>query len=127
MKKPWNLSWSFSSSFAALILLGILATLPLTGCSRGRHTSDARLRQIDEALDSQLPTGTSRSRVSIYLSAQGFPIESAKDPHDLVAIVHRVDTETLRPVTARVTFHFDASGNLKSYDLVDAPGSASQQ
>ncbi len=126
MKKLGNLTESSALSLAALILLGIWATVSLTGCRSGRHTSDPRLRQIDDTLDSQLPAGTSKSKVSFYLSSQGFPLENTNDPHALVAIVHHVDTETLRPATARVTFHFDDRDNLTSYELAAAPGSASQ-
>jgi hypothetical protein len=84
------------------------------------------MKQIDEMLDSQLPAGTSKSRASFYLSSQGFPLESTSAPRALVAVVHHVDTDTLQPATARVTFHFDASGNLKSYELVYAGGSVPQ-
>ena len=61
-----------------------------------------------------------------YLSSQNFPVENTGDPRAIVAIVHHVDTDTLQPATARVTFHFDASDNLKSYELVTAAGSASR-
>jgi hypothetical protein len=44
----------------------------------------------------------------------------------VVAIVHRVDTDTLQPATARITFHFDDADKLKSYDLEPAPSSAQQ-
>ena len=77
-------------------------------------------------LDSQLPAGTAKSRVMFYLSSQNFPVENTGDARALVAIVHHVDTDTLQPTTARVTFHFDASDNLKSYELVTAAGSASR-
>jgi hypothetical protein len=107
-------------------LLGIFTILALAGCQQSGHTSDARLKQIDEMLDSQLPTGSPRSRVSFYLSSQGFALESTNDPHALVVVVHHVDTETLRPATARVTFHFDSSDNLKSYELVSVGDSAAQ-
>jgi hypothetical protein len=126
MKKLENLSKSSSPPLTSLFLLGVFIALALTGCKRSGHTSDARLKQIDEILDSQLPSGTARSRVSYYLSSQGFPIESTNDPHALVAVVHRVDTDTLQPTTARVTFHFDPSDNLKSYELASVAGSASQ-
>jgi hypothetical protein len=126
MKKLGNLTKSSARSFSALFLLGVLATIPLTGCRQGRHTSDPRLRQIDDMLDSQLPAGTSKSKVSFYLSSQGFPLESTNDPHSMVATIHHVDTDTLRPATARVTFHFDARDNLTSYDLAAAPSSTSQ-
>jgi hypothetical protein len=126
MKKLANSTKSSFPSLAGLFLLGVFAMMPLAGCSQGRHTSDPRLKQIDEMLDSQLPVGTSKSRVSFYLSSQGFSLESAADSHDIVAIVHHVDTDTLQPATARVTFHFDASDNLKSYDLVSVGGSTPQ-
>jgi hypothetical protein len=127
MKKLDSFTKGSSLFLAALCMLGILTTLPIAGCRSGRHTSDSRLRQIDDTLDAQLPAGASKSKVSFYLSSQGFPLESTNDPHAIVAIVHRVDTDTLRPVTARVTFHFDARDNLTTYELALAPGSGSQQ
>ena len=127
MKTPGNFTKGSSRFVAAFFLLGMLATIPLTGCRLGRHTSDPRFRQIDDTLDAQLPAGTSKSKVSFYLSSQGFPLESTSDAHAIVAVVHRVDTETLRPVTARVTFHFDARDNLTTYELAAAPDSASHQ
>jgi hypothetical protein len=126
MKKPENLLNRFALSFAGLFLLGLFVSIPLAGCSSSRHTSDPRLRQIDDMLDSQLPTGTSKSKVTFYLSSQGFALENTNDPHAMVAIVHRVDTDTLRPATARVTFHFDAGDNLTSYELAAAPSSGAQ-
>jgi hypothetical protein len=126
MKKPGNLRKSFALSFAGLFLLGLFVGIPLAGCRSSRHTSDPRLRQIDDMLDSQLPTGISKSKVSFYLSSQGFTIESTNDPQAMVAIVHRVDTDTLRPATARVTFHFDAQDHLTSYELAAAPSSGAQ-
>jgi len=127
MKNQRILAKSPCPSLTKLFLLGVFAMVALAGCKQSGHTSDPRLRQIDEMLDSQLPTGTARSRVSFYLSSQGFPLESSSDPHAIVAIVRHVDTETLQPATARVTFHFDASDNLKSYELVTAAGTASQR
>src|ERR1700756_1771990 len=90
-----------SAFFTSLLFLGVFAVLALAGCKQGRHTSDPRLRQIDEMLDSQLPTGTSKARVTFYLGSQGFPLETTNDPRAIVAIVHHVDTDTLQPATAR--------------------------
>ena len=101
----------------SLILAVILTLLSPAACQRRGHTSDARLRQIDEMLDSQLPAGTPKSRVVFYLNSQGFPIENNVDPHALIATVHHVDTESLKPVNATVTFHFDSEDKLKSYEL----------
>jgi hypothetical protein len=125
MTKPGNFAKSSTLSLAVL-LLGILAMVTFTGCRAGRHTSDSRLRQIDDMLDSQLPAGTSKSKVSFYLSSQGFPVEATNDPHAIVGTVRHVDTETLRPETARVTFHFDARDNLTTYELAVAPNSGAQ-
>ena len=109
-----------------LLLPGVFLALTLAGCKPGVHTSDPRLRQIDQMLDSQLPQGTPKSRVIFFLGSQNFPIENATDAKSVVAIIHRVDTDTLQPATARVTFHFDASDKLKSYELEQAAGTAPQ-
>ncbi len=109
-----------------LLLAGFLLALAVAGCKTGVHTSDPRLRQIDEMLNSQLPQGTPKSRVMFFLSSQNFPVENATDAKAVVAIVHRVDTDTLQPATARVTFLFDASDKLKSYDLEPAASQAPQ-
>ena len=126
MKKFAKFIGSPALPFASAIFLGVLALLTLAGCQNSKHTSDPRLRQIDEMLDAQLPTGTNKSRVTVYLSAQGFTLESTTDPRTIVAIVRHVDTDTLQPATARVTFHFDAGEKLKSYELAPMPGSNSQ-
>jgi hypothetical protein len=126
MKNLRNPSRNSFPSLAGLFLLGVFAMLVLAGCKQSGHTSDPRLRPIDEMLDSQLPAGTAKSRVMFYLSSQNFPVENAGAPRVIVAVVHHVDSDTLQPATARVTFHFDASDNLKSYELVAAAGSASR-
>ena len=102
---------------AGLILFAIVSMLSPASCSKSAHTSDPRLRQIDEMLDSQLPAGTPKPRVILYLNSQGFPIENAADPKTIAATIHHVDTETLKPVTASVTFHFDPQDRLTTYEL----------
>ena len=126
MKNLRDRSRSSFPSLAGLFLLGVFALLALAGCKQNGHTSDPRLRPIDEMLDSQLPAGTAKSRVVFYLNSQNFLIENTGDARAIVAIVHHVDSDTLQPATARVTFHFDASDNLKSYELVTAAGSTSR-
>jgi hypothetical protein len=102
---------------ASFFLLGLFAALAFAGCKQSSHTSDPRLRQIDEMLNARLPVGTPKSRVLFYLSSQGFPVENTNDPHVIAAGIQHVDTETLKPATTRVTFHFDADDKLKSYEL----------
>ncbi len=113
-------------SFLESSLLGLFVLLAIGGCKQITHTSDPRLRQMDEMLEAQLPAGTPKTRVEFYLSSQGFPVQNTNDAHVIVAIVHHVDTDTLRPATAQVTFQFDKSDNLKSYELAPAPDSLQQ-
>jgi hypothetical protein len=126
MKNLRHPSGSSFPSLPSLFPLGVFALLALAGCKQNGHTSDPRLRPIDEMLDSQLPAGTAKSRVVFYLNSQNFPVENTGDTRAIVAIVRHVDSDTLQPATARVTFHFDTSDNLKSYELVAAAGSASR-
>lgn len=119
----------FSSAVGFVLrpsLLTVLFLLTFAGCKSGAHTSNPHLRQIDEMLNAQLPQGTPRPRVIFFLSSQGFPIENTRDAKAIVAIVHRVDTDTLQPETARVTFFFDAGDKLKSYELASVVGSPPQ-
>ncbi len=91
------------------------------GCKTSAHSTDPHLKKIDEMVDAELPKGTSKSRVSYLLSTQGFRTEDSGKPRTLVAIVRKIDTDTLKPENARVTFHFDAKDQLESYDLDRAP------
>ena len=101
-------------SFASLCLLAFLTFMAAAGCNPHAHTSDPRLKQIDQMLDSQLPIGTSKARVAFYLNSQGFQLENTPDPLTIVPTVSHVYTETLQHDTALVTFHFEDPNNLKS-------------
>jgi hypothetical protein len=98
--------------------------LLIGGCkASSRHTSNPQLRQIDELINQQLPPGSPMSRVNFFLNSRGYPTEAAKDTHSIVAVIEHVDTETLQPSAARVTFHFDANDKLLTYELAPAtPG-----
>ena len=98
----------------------ILALLLAAGCQPAGHTSDPQLRKVDLILDQHLPKGTTMNRVISFLSSRGYPMENSRDPHAIVAVVRHIDTATLEPITARVTFHFDARDKLVTYEL--APG-----
>jgi len=110
-RRPWGLLPGY-----ALMLSLVLA---IAGCKgSNRHTSDPQLRQIDELLNKQLPPGTPLSQVTFFVTSRGYPIEGNGDPRILVATVEHVDTKTLRPSAARVTFHFDTNNKLLTYDMV---------
>jgi hypothetical protein len=107
--------------FLLLTCAVLLSSLLGYGCRKNPHTSDSRLQKIDEMLNTQLPPGTPKSRVEFFLSSRGYSIEHSSDKGSLVAIVRHVDTDTLQPAIARVTFHFDPNEKLLSYELQSAP------
>ena len=99
----------------------LLLAFSIYGCKSNAHTSDSRLEKIDEMLNTQLPKGTPRARVELFLNSRGYKLEDAPDKNSLVAVVRQIDTVTLQPRTARVTFHFDLNDKLVSYELTSAP------
>jgi hypothetical protein len=109
-----------------LMLLVALLTIQLIGCKSKGRTADPRLKKIDNMLSAQLPKGTQRGRVEFFLNSRGYRVEDSPDKNVIVAIVRHIDTETLRPATARVTFHFDSNNKLVSYDLQPAPDAPPQ-
>jgi hypothetical protein len=88
---------------------------------KSSHTSDFRLKKIDEMLNAQLPPGTMRTRVEYFLSSRGYRTQRAPGTSSLLALVRHVDPGTLEPATARVTFHFDSNDKLVSYELQYTP------
>jgi len=117
---------SMSLRRSLVVFLTLLLALAASGCQGNSHTSDSRLRKIDETLAAQLPKGTPRSRVEFFLHSRGFPQQYSADPRDVVAIVRLVDIDTLQPATARVTFHFDSLDKLITYDMQTAPNDGPQ-
>jgi hypothetical protein len=113
---PAALPLLLSTAGAALFL-----AFSIYGCKSNAHTSDSRLQKIDEMLSTRLPQGTPRSRLEFFLSSRGYKLEDAPDKNSLVAVVRQIDTDTLQPRTARVTFHFDVHDKLVSYELEAAP------
>jgi hypothetical protein len=107
-------------SLLSLTSVVLFLTFSGYGCRSHAHTSDSHLRQIDELLNAQLPQGTPRSRVQYFLNSRGYKIED-HDKTSLVAVVRHIDTDTLQPATARVTFHFDSNDKLIAYELQSAP------
>lgn len=100
-----------------LAFLSMAFVLAAPGCQSNSHTSNPRLRKIDEMLATQLPKGTPQARVTFFLHSRGFTDEYSPDRSAIVAIVRLVDTDTLQPATARVTFHFDSFDKLTTYDM----------
>ena len=113
-----------STTLSCYLLLAVALALfsAATGCKSGSatHTSDPKLAGIDELLAAQLPPGTPRSRVVFFLNSRGYAMSPAPDSQSVVATVHHVNTNTLQPEAARITFHFDANDKLTTYDLEPA-------
>jgi hypothetical protein len=99
------------------VALASLLILAVAGCQKATRTSDPALVPIQEMLDTQLPAGTPRANVYLYLSTQGYPTEQTEKRDTIVAIIRKIDTQRLEPVTARVTFYFDANGKLTGFEL----------
>lgn len=108
----------FGRNWSSYITLA-LALVFAGGCSQqsaATHTSDPHLVSIDKMLTEQLPKGTTKARVTFYLNSRGYQPQDVRT-NAVVAVVHHIDTETLQPATARVTFHFDSHDVLTSYDI----------
>jgi ATP-dependent 26S proteasome regulatory subunit len=118
-----NSRWLHSNvrPFLLLVCVALMALLLGYGCRKNAHTSDSRLQQIDELLNKQLPPGTPLARVDHFLKSRGYIVQDSPDKNSLVALVRHIDTETLQPATARVTFHFDSNQNLISYEMQLVP------
>jgi hypothetical protein len=117
-KLAWRRGYPLPSALGCLALLFAFSSC---GCKSRAHTSDPRLQKIDEMLNAQLPQGTPRARVEYFLSSRGYNVEGSPDKNALIAVVRHIDTDTLLPATARVTFHFDERQKLTSYELQSAP------
>jgi hypothetical protein len=107
--------------FILPLAIFFVAAFVCAGCEAAKHTSDSRLKKIDLMLDKQLPAGTTRAQVAYFVHARGYSLENTRDKSLIIALVRQVDTDTLQPVTARVTFHFNSSDRLTTYDLQPGP------
>jgi hypothetical protein len=106
-----------SPALVTLACTALVLLFAAGGCKKHSHTRDPRLRKIDQMLNAKLPPGTPRTRVEYFLSSRGYRIEHSPDKNCVVAVVRHIDTETLRPATARITFHFDSNDKLITYEL----------
>ncbi len=105
-----------SGDLRSLIFCGALL-LALLGCENASRAVDPALKPIQEMLAAQLPPGSTEARVTLYLNTQGYPLEPGTKPHTLVAVIRKIDLQRVEPVTARVTFYFDANDKLTYFDL----------
>jgi len=103
-----------------LAVLGFAALFP-AACGNHHQPSDARLARLESQLDEQLPPGTSFARVTFFLDTQGYKYSAEEGGKRVVAIIQRVDPQTLTRVNARVEFQFDAAGELLSLEVTPWP------
>ncbi len=95
----------------------LLAAVLTGGCQKGYHVDDPQLKPIQEMIETQLPLGSTADRVTNFLSVRGYELQTPEKPGTLVAIIRHIDLQTVRPVTARVTFYFDANGKLNAVEM----------
>jgi hypothetical protein len=113
-----NSAGTLRSSFpvAGLMIL-CAAILCVAGCQKIERTNDPQLKPIQTMLDAQLPQGTPEANVLAFLNNRGFPVLPDGKQGTIVTTIRHIDTETVTPVTARVTFYFDANRRLNTYEM----------
>lgn len=98
--------------------LAIAALFLIAGCKDALKVDDPQLKPIQEMLEKNLPAGTTEGAVNQFLAMRAYPKEPGEKPGTIVATIRHIDTERMMPVTARVTFHFEANGKLSRYEMV---------
>jgi hypothetical protein len=101
-------------------MFGLLVLFP-AACRSHHQQSDARFVRLEAMLDEQLPPGTSYARVTFFLDARGYKYSVEEESKRIVAVIQKVDEQTLTRLTARVEFQFNASGQLVSCEVVPWP------
>jgi hypothetical protein len=99
-----------------LILVCAMA-LCAAGCQKIPRTSDPQLKPIQDMLDAQLPAGTPQAHVLTFLNNRGYAVLPTGQQGTIVTSIRHIDPQTVTPVTARVTFYFDANDKLNTYEL----------
>lgn len=89
----------------------------LVGCQKVQRTNDPQLKPIQDMLDAQVPVGTPEPNVLTFLNNRGYPVLPADKQGTIVTTIRHIDTQTVTPVTAKVTFYFDANHRLNTYEL----------
>jgi len=109
---------SARSAMCFSLLLLLFGLFVPAGCKKNSEVDDPQLKPIQEMLNQNLPVGSTEGAVNFFLEARGYPREAARKRGTVVAIIRHIDTETVQPVTARVTFYFDANGKLNTTEIV---------
>jgi len=100
-------------------IAAILGVVLLCGCgAKSNEVEDPQLKPIQEMLNAQVPPGTTEGAVNQFLALRGYEMPAEHKPGTIVAVIRHIDTEKLEPVTARVTFYFDANGKLNTAEIV---------
>ncbi|HUL33908.1 MAG TPA: hypothetical protein VL128_08500 [Candidatus Eisenbacteria bacterium] len=94
-----------------------VALFGVAGCHKQERTNDPQLKPIQDQLDAELPQGTPEVKVLTYLGNRGYPVLDSGEPGTIVTKIRHIDTQTVTPVTARVTFYFDATRKLNTYEM----------
>ena len=94
-----------------------LAMAALAGCGGAGQTDDPQLKPIQAMLEAQLPRRTPEEKVVLYLDNNGYSILASQKQGTIVAIIRRKDMAAVQPVSARVTFYFDANRKLNTFEL----------
>lgn len=109
-------SWSlFHRLRCGAAFLG-LVLLSFAGCQKTTRTNDPQLKPIQEMLDAQVPPGTPDEKVMSFLENGGYAVLPTQKPGTIVAIIPAARQQA-SPVTARVTFYFDANHKLNTFEL----------
>ena len=114
---PKRFAFSLTRQCASRALVLIAALILAAGCQKMPRTNDPQLKPIQEMLDAQLPVGTPEANVLTYLNNRGYPVLPTGKQGTVVTSIRHIDAQTVTPVTARVTFYFDATGKLNTYEL----------
>lgn len=118
MPFPFRPASKYAVNRKAIYLL-LCALVFVRGCKQTQvEVDDPQLKPIDEIIKTNLPLGTPEATVNHFLELRGYPTETANKPGTIVATIRHIDRETVTPVTARVTFYFDANGKLNTYEMV---------
>jgi len=94
-----------------------VALLVAAGCQKTTRTNDPQLKPIQEMIDAQVPLGTPEAKVRGFLVSSGYTEIPAQKPGTVVATIHAAAAQQVPPVSARVTFYFDANGKLNTFEL----------